>query len=43
MSTGTPQEIEDWLMFSEQDFAEIRTEWEGQFHSAKDLLRVVSG
>lgn len=38
-----PQEIDDWLMFSEQDFADARTEWEAQYHAAKDLLRIAGG
>jgi putative nucleotidyltransferase with HDIG domain len=38
-----PQAIDDWLMFSEQDFADVRADWEAQYHAAKDLLRLVSG
>ncbi len=37
-----PQEVDDWLMFSEQDWADVRTEWEAQYHAAKDLLKLVS-
>lgn len=37
------QEIDDWLMFSEQDFAEVRAEWEAQYHAAKDLLKLAAG